>query len=102
MNNLIEPKRAKLNELCRQHRVRRLHLFGSAVQGRFDPARSDLDFLVEFDPMTPSEYAAAFFGLREQLAALFGTPIDLVTTSSLQNPFFKASVERTRELLYAA
>ena len=102
MNRLIEPKRTQIEELCRRHRVRRLDLFGSAVQGRFDPARSDLDFLVEFDPMPPREYAEAFFGLRECLESLFGRPIDLVTASSLRNPYFKAGIDRAREQLYAA
>jgi uncharacterized protein len=45
----IESKLADLTELCRQHRVRRLELFGSAASSRFNPATSDLDFLVEKD-----------------------------------------------------
>ena len=36
-----------IGELCRRYGVRRLVLFGSAVTDRFDPSRSDVDFLVE-------------------------------------------------------
>jgi predicted nucleotidyltransferase len=38
--------------------VRRLSLFGSATDERFDPERSDVDVLVEFEKMKPSEHAA--------------------------------------------
>ena len=46
----IASHREELEELCRRFHVRRLDLFGSAASDGFDPARSDLDFLVEFDP----------------------------------------------------
>jgi hypothetical protein len=47
-----------LPELCRRFHVRRLDLFGSAATGHnFDPVRSDLDFLVSFEPLPPGEYA---------------------------------------------
>jgi predicted nucleotidyltransferase len=50
MHGLIERQRAAIGELCRRHRVRRLDLFGSGARATdFDPARSDVDFLVEFD-----------------------------------------------------
>ena len=102
MIRLLETKHTQIQELCRRFCVRRLDLFGSAVRGGFDPARSDLDFLVEFEPMSPGEYAEAFFGLREHLESLFGRPIDLVTSSSVRNPYFKAGIEQAREQLYAA
>ena len=43
------PRLEGLAELCRRFHVRTLDVFGSAVTGRFDPARSDLDFLVQFE-----------------------------------------------------
>ena len=43
--------RADLAALCRQYRVVRLEVFGSAARGTdFDPARSDVDLLVSFAP----------------------------------------------------
>jgi predicted nucleotidyltransferase len=102
MNSLVDSNRAALTALCRRHSVRRLDLFGSAAEGTFDPTKSDLDFLVEFETLSPSNYADAWFGLREELERLFGRPIDLVTRASLVNPFFAARVTATREPLYAA
>ena len=96
------PDDPALIELCRRHRVRRLDLFGSAATGAFDPARSDLDFLVEFEELEPVAYADAFFGLREDLQALFGRKIDLIVESSLKNPYFRESVLAERRRLFEA
>ena len=51
--------RDELADLCRRHGVARLDVFGSAARGvDFDPARSDVDLLVEFAPSTPRRLAA--------------------------------------------
>jgi hypothetical protein len=98
----IEEHRAELVELCRRHHVIRLSLFGSATRDDFDPERSDLDFLVEFEPQPPGGYADSFFGLLESLESLFGCSIDLVVASAIRNPYFRQSVDQTKSLLYAA
>ncbi len=89
-------------ELCRRFGVRRLDVFGSATGSEFDPARSDIDFLVELEPPVGTSRFDAFFGLKEGLEALFGRPVDLVDPSALKNPYFAAMVEHTRQELYAA
>src|SRR5262245_21544025 len=101
MNPIIASHTAALAALCRRHHVRRLDLFGSAAEARFDPARSDLDFLVEFEPLEPADYADAWFALREELERLFCRRVDLVTRASLGNPYFAERVLATREAVYA-
>ena len=92
-----------LVELCRQHRVARLDLFGSAAGGVFDETQSDLDFVVEFAPELPAdERFDAYFSLREALEALFGRDVDLVEPGELRNPWFIRRVNQTREQVYAA
>ena len=50
MHAEIEKHRETLTALCQRYGVVRLDMFGSASRGAdFDPARSDADFLVEFD-----------------------------------------------------
>jgi predicted nucleotidyltransferase len=98
----ISLHRVELRDLCRRFHVRRLEVFGSAAHGDFDPARSDIDFLVEFEPLQPGAYVDAFFDLKEGLEKLFGRPVDLVSAASIRNPYFRQSVERTKALLYAA
>lgn len=102
MHPLLEKNRAALAELCRRHHARSLDLFGSAATGNFDPATSDLDFLVEFEEIEPGAFSAAYFGLLEGLNGLFGRDIDLVVESSIDNPYFRESIERTRTPVYAA
>ena len=41
-------------------------------------------------------------GLKEALEDLFGRPVDLVEATAVRNPYLRADIERSRELLYAA
>lgn len=63
MNPEITKREAELGDLCRRFRVRRLELFGSAAVGNYRPDESDLDLLVEFEPLSPGTYADTYFGL---------------------------------------
>jgi hypothetical protein len=102
MNHLIEQKRPQLERICRQRHVRRIDLFGSGAGSGFDPGQSDLDFLVTFEELGIDEYADAYFGLLEDLQALFQRPVDLVVDSAIQNPYFRQAVESTRTPIYAS
>ena len=101
MTNLIDQKRNEVAMLCRRSGARRLDAFGSAVRADFNPATSDLDFLVEFDDVPPAAYAEAYFTLKEGLESLFGRPVDLVTSSGLANPFFRERIAAERTTVYA-
>jgi uncharacterized protein len=97
----ISSHREELRELCRRFHVRRLDLFGSAAGDDFDPARSDLDFLVEFDACMPEALSLKnYFGLKNSLEALFGRSVDLVEPGAIRNPYLKASVERACEPVF--
>ena len=102
MNAAVMHREAELKSLCRQFHVRRLELFGSAATGRYSPAESDLDFLVEFEPLPRGTYADVYFGLSEALERLFGRPVDVIVASAIRNPYFRQSVEQTKVLVYAA
>ena len=102
MNRVIEKHATELKQLCLRYRVRRLDVFGSAATYRFHPENSDLDFLVEFQPLPDGTYAETYFGLLEALNRLFGKPVDLVVGSAIRNPYFRQSVEETRASIYEA
>ncbi len=51
MHPTIREKIPEIARIARRWRVKRLGLFGSATGDRFDPAASDIDFVVEFEPM---------------------------------------------------
>src|SRR5260370_42201137 len=102
MIDLIDHRRAELVALCRKHHVKTLEVFGSAADGSFDPARSDLDFLLEFLPAAAGRPFHGYFDLKEELQALFGRPGDLVMPGAIRNPYFLQAVNHQRRVLYAA
>ena len=103
MDNPIKANQPEIAALCRRFHVRRLDLFGSAARGGdFDPERSDVDVLIEYQSGHAPPSLSEFLALREALAALFGRPVDLIMASAVRNPFVRAGIERSRETLYGA
>src|ERR1700693_3749521 len=95
----IEVPQSRIDDLCRNNRIRRLSLFGSVLTDRFSVS-SDIDVLVEFRPGT----RVGFFRLaeiEEQLSQLLGggrvalrTPLDL-------SRHFRDQVVRDALVVYA-
>ncbi len=102
MHFLLTQNQSAVADLCRVAGARRLAVFGSAARDDFDPAKSDFDFLVEFDEVAPAAYAQAFFGLKTGLEMLFHRPVDLVTPGNLANPFFRRRIAAESQTLYAS
>lgn len=103
MHTEIEKHRETLTALCHRYGVVRLEVFGSAARGTdFDPAKSDADFLVEFDKNTGLPALDQFLGFSEALERLLGRPVDLVEASAVRNPYVRATIDRSKELIYAA
>ncbi len=92
----------RIEALCRVHGVRALHLIGSATDGTFDAATSDVDFLVEFLADPPGGLFKAYFGLRDGLESLLRRRVDLVCNGPQLSPYFVDSVEASKVPLYAA
>lgn len=91
-------------ELCRRYGLRRLDAFGSAASGnRFDPARSDVDLLVEF--AGDIDDVAAYLDFKEALEALRGRPVDLVERQAVEasrNVIRRRRILGEARLIYAA
>ena len=102
MLEIVAQHRDGVAQLCRRYGVRRLDLFGSAARGEFDPARSDLDFLVVFDKTSGVSPADRYLGLMTDLERLFGRRVDLVEVAAHRNPYFMADALKDRVMLYAA
>lgn len=100
---LVDERREELAKLCRKYGVAKLEVFGSATTGDFDPAASDIDFLVEFLPgQDLGPWLAHYQDLRDELERLLGRKVDLVMAGALRNPYFIREVDRTRQVVYAA
>ena len=102
MNEVLAPYQQAIEGLCRQYHVRRLELFGSVAAGDDRPGESDIDFLVEFEPLRPGTSFNTYFGFRRALEDLFNRPVDLVVDSAIKNPYFRRSVDEGKVLIYAA
>jgi uncharacterized protein len=87
----------QLKTIARQHRVKRLELFGSAARG--EPA-NDHDFLVEFELMPTLEHGRAYFALLHALELEVGK-VDLIELEAVQNPYFLEAIAEDRVLLFA-
>lgn len=94
----IAVSSALLAGFCRAHAVRELAIFGSLArsEGRDD---SDIDVLIDLR-RDARVGLVAFQRMRDELAALFGRPVDLVTRSGL-NRHIRDEVLREARILYA-
>jgi len=90
---------ASLAEVCRRYGVKELSLFGSAVRGEMRP-ESDIDIMVEFEPGARVGLIK-FESLVEELAALSGRRVDLVTKRGLK-PWIRSEVLKDARVIYAA
>jgi predicted nucleotidyltransferase len=85
----IPLDREQIAAFCRARRIRKLSLFGSVLRADFDPARSDVDVLVEFPPNIRPGWE--FFRWHENLTPILGRKVDLHTPNSL-SPYFREEV----------
>ena len=101
MQRLLTENIEEIQALCKAHNVKSLFAFGSVCTNKLND-ESDIDLLISFNPMDYGDYADTYFNLADQFENLFKRPVDLVTDKSLYNPYFIASVNQTKTLLYAA
>ncbi len=72
----IQIDHEQVARFCRERGIRKLSLFGSVVHGDFDPQRSDVDVLAEFEPDALKGVGFRYFGYGEELAAILGRKVD--------------------------
>jgi predicted nucleotidyltransferase len=99
MNNIIAKNINKIKEVCEQHHIASLFVFGSVLTEKFNK-NSDIDLLVSFKPLEFGEYADNYFQTAESFEKIFKRPVDLVTDKSLSNPYFIKSVNPNKKLIY--
>ena len=84
MHAEILRHRDMLAAVCRRHGVARLDVFGSAARGAdFDPARSDVDLLVEFAPSTPRRLAA-LLDFEAEAGKVLARPVEVVDRRAIE------------------
>ena len=101
MHPLIEKNRVSIENLCRQHGVRRLEVFGSILRDDFNDDRSDVDVLVEFTSQAANSFSS-FLDLKESLEAVFGRSVDLVELGAIRNKRLRYYIEKSKSPVYVA
>ncbi|MCX5685516.1 MAG: nucleotidyltransferase domain-containing protein [Planctomycetota bacterium] len=95
----VEIDREQVAAFCRQHRIRRLAVFGSALRRDFGP-ESDVDVLVQFESGARIGFLALARASR-QLSAIVGRQVDLVPQGGLK-PLIRDEILAQAEVLFEA
>jgi uncharacterized protein len=93
----IPIDRERIAAFCRARGIRKLSLFGSVLREDFDPQRSDVDVLAEFEPGALKGVGFRYFGYGEELAKIIGRKVDFC---SRLNQYIEAAVRREALPIY--
>lgn len=98
MNPKLHLPNEMIASFCRAHAVRELALFGSSVRKDFRDD-SDVDVLIDLKGEARVGLVA-MQQMRDELATIFGRPVDLVTRNGL-NRHIREEVLKQAEVIYA-
>jgi predicted nucleotidyltransferase len=94
----VEIDMERLREVCERYGVASLEMFGSTARGEDGPG-SDVDLLFVLKP--GARLGFRLFDLEDELAALFGRPVDLIRRESV-NKYIREQVLADAQPFYAA
>ena len=94
----LDVDRVRLDALCRRFGIARLDVFGSVARGEDGPGR-DVDLLYELAQGRALGWEIE--DLSQDLADLFGRPVDLVSRKAL-HPLIRDQVLADAEPFYVA
>jgi uncharacterized protein len=77
----VRANREEILSVIRRHRGQSVSVFGSVARGQERPG-SDIDFLVEFGP---SSSLFDLLHIKDELEALLGSPVDVVSLAALKD-----------------
>lgn len=100
LQDTILKNRNDFLKLCRTHKVKFLYAIGSDTNESFNPDTSDIDLLVEIDDPDPIERGEKLLSLWDTFEKFFHRRVDLLTESSIRNPYLKKSIDTTKVLIY--
>lgn len=93
----VEIDVERLREVCERYGVASLEVFGSVARGE-ERGSSDVDLLYVLKPDVRLGFR--LFDLEDELADLFGRPVDLVARGSV-NKYLREQVLADAQPLYA-
>ena len=103
--DFFAPDMEHIAQLCRMHKVRSFHAFGSAVKGGLRP-ESDVDLLVDLlvdlrwdDPFECTDH---YWASEDAYTKTFDRPVDLISRRALRNRYFIDAVDASKVTLHEA
>jgi predicted nucleotidyltransferase len=96
----ISKQKTVFRTLCQQHKVKYLYAFGSATTTKFNTQSSDIDLIVEIEEPDPIERGEKLMSLWDTFENFFNRKVDLLTDSSIRNPYLRKSIDSTKILIY--
>lgn len=99
---LAQSQLDAITAACQRHHVARLHVFGSVLRSDYRPGESDIDLLVEFQPLDASSLYKTYFALLNDLRQGLASRVDLVMADAVRNPVVKRTIEASKQEIYAA
>jgi predicted nucleotidyltransferase len=103
MPSRIEIDPEQLEALCKQWKIKKVALFGSALRDDFRPD-SDVDLLVDFDE-SANWSLFDHVAMEEDFSESLGRKVDLISRRAVeqsQNPIRRNAILTSAELIYAA
>ena len=97
-NQRLKVSQATLADFCDRWKIVEFALFGSVLRDDFRPD-SDIDVLIRFVP-NPDWDLFHLMDMQRELEALFGRKVDLLEKRQLQNPFRRAEILKTHQVIY--
>lgn len=97
--NLLDKHISDIRKLCLDYGVNELYAFGSVLTHEFDN-ESDVDLVVDFDPIETALYADNYYDFKFSLQDILKRPIDLLEEKAIQNPYFRQNLNQQRQLIY--
>jgi predicted nucleotidyltransferase len=96
----IEGHKQVIEKICRDLRVKRIDLVGSASRGDFQAEKSDIDVIVEFDGF--DKLFDRYFELKNRLERQLGKQVDVIQEDAVKNPYVRKSLNRDRVRIYGS
>jgi uncharacterized protein len=100
MDDRLKATPAQIADFCQRWKITEFALFGSVLRDDFRPD-SDIDVLVTFN--ADSGWSLFdWMDMKEELEVMFGREVDLVSKKYLKNPYRRAEILRTHQVIYVS
>ena len=97
----LNASQAEVAAFCQRWKIVEFALFGSVLRDDFRSGSSDVDILVTF----ASNHGWNLFDLmnmERELEEMFGRKVDITQKRGLRNPYSRAEILRSHQVIYAS